>query len=120
MWIQREISRAGICTLKQHVFPGLTAVSGAEYATVLVRAKGMPQGRYIDDVRVVWMDTNTRDVACILQPEMHPGLAAIGRFVYTIAVRHIEANAGFTHTGIDDIRVGVGDSQRGPTDAVWK
>ena len=111
MWVQGQISSAGICALEQHVFPGLAAVGGAEYATLLVRPKGMPQGRYVDNVRVVRMDANTRDVARVLQPEVRPGLAAIGGFVYTIAVRHIEANAGFTHTGIDDIGVGVGDSQ---------
>src|SRR5687768_3646393 len=87
------------------MLPDLPAVGGAEYATLLVGAEGVAQGRHVDDVRVVWMETHARDVACVLEPEMRPGLATICGFVDSVTVRHIEADAGLTHASVNDIGV---------------
>src|SRR5579884_2058562 len=69
----------------------------------------MAQCRYVDQVGIMGMDAHLGDVAGILQTEVYPGFARIGRFVDAIAMRDVAANSCLAHASVDDVGIGGGD-----------
>jgi hypothetical protein len=65
-------------------------------------------GKY--NVRIGRMDANLADDLCVLEPGMRPRFASIGRSVNAVSLDDVAAEACLTHPGVDDVRVGGGDS----------
>jgi hypothetical protein len=68
--------------------------------------------RDVHRVVIFGMDADLTDVARVLEAEMRPGLARIGRAVHAVAMRHVPADAALAHADVDDVRVGPRDSDR--------
>src|SRR5690606_2693195 len=90
--VQRQVDRAGLGALVEHLAPGLAAVDRLEDAALLVRPEGMPERRDVDDVRVLGVDAHLGDVAGVGQAHVPPGAPAVGGLVHAVAVRHVDAD----------------------------
>ena len=110
--VQAQVVRAGVLAPEQDVLPGLPAVFGAVDAALSVRTVGMAEGGDVHQVRVSGMNADPRDVARVGQADVRPGLAAIGRAVDTIAVRHVAADAALAHARVQHVRIGRGQGER--------
>src|SRR5205814_2451175 len=110
--IDREVDAAGPGPSREGLLPGLPAVPGAEDAAHRVRTMRMPEGRDVRGIGILGVDPDLADVAGVLEPEVGPGLAAVGGAVDTVAVRDVATDAGLAHPGIDDVRVGCGHPDR--------
>ena len=58
------------------------------------------------------MDTYFGDISGIRQAQVYPGLATIGRLIYTITMRHITTDSRLTHTNIDHVGIRSRDGNR--------
>ncbi len=107
--VHRQVGGSGVLTLGQHVLPRLAAIGGAKNTTLLAGSEGVTEGRDVDDIRVAWMDPDPGDMPRILEPQMRPGLAGVGRPVHAVAVADVQPDAGLAHPGVDHVRVRGGD-----------
>ena len=48
----------------------------------------------------------------LLEPDVRPGLAGVGRLVDAVALEHVAAQLGLAHPDVDDVRVRLGDGDR--------
>ena len=109
--IHAQVAGAGIWTAKQDFVPGLAAISGTEHATLVVGSVRVAERGDVDEVGIVGVHADFRDVAGIRQTEVVPAFAGVGRAVHAVAVGHIAANTAFAHANVNDIRIGGGDCQ---------
>ncbi len=110
--IEREVDRARVLALEQHVRPGGAAVARAEHAALAARAPGVPERRHVDEVRVARMHAHAPDVPRVAQSDVRPRRAAVRRAIDAVAVRHVPADARFAGAGVHDVAVGRGDVDR--------
>src|SRR5439155_11239672 len=61
----------------------------------------MAQGSYVYEVEIFWIDDDPTNLPRVLEANMFPGLAAIGRFVHAIAELARVAHVGFAGADID-------------------
>src|SRR6185437_16831280 len=59
----------------------------------------------IHDVRVVWIDDDPADDSGLLQPDVAPGSAAVGRFVHSVAGQERIPESRIAGTDVNDLRV---------------
>src|SRR5262245_34446124 len=90
--------------------PIFAAIRRAKYPTLIVGSIGMTQRRHIDQIGIGGMNTYAGDMTCVLQTQVRPGFPCIGRLIDTIAVGDVAPDAAFSHPDVDDVGVGVGDS----------
>jgi hypothetical protein len=67
------------------MFPSITTVERAINATFFLGCMCVPQGRYVDNVRVPRMDYDAAHPASRIKAHMLPVLSSICRFVDTIS-----------------------------------
>ena len=84
--IDREVDAAGLGAARQDLLPGLPAIPGTEDAARRVRPVRVAEGRDVRGVGILGVDPDLADVPGVLEPEVGPGLAAVGRAVDTVAV----------------------------------
>jgi hypothetical protein len=113
--IERDVVRAGALAAEQHVLPVAAAVLRPEDAALRVRPPRVTERGDEDDVGAPRMHDDAADVARIGESDVGPRLAAIGRSIDAIAVRHVVADARLAGAGVDD--VGVGRRNRDRADA---
>ena len=112
MWVHRQVDSARILALEQNLLPVLSPVLGSKHTTLTVGPEGVPQGRDVHQIRILWMDSNPGDVTSILQSKMRPGLAIVVGPVDTVAGGHVAADTGLAHARVDYRRVRLGHRQR--------
>src|SRR5512132_2769459 len=89
--VEDDVDGARVLVLVENLLPRLAAVGGAEDAAFRVRAEGVADRRDQHDVRITRVDDDRADLARVLQPDVVPGLAAVGRFIYAVAVGVVAA-----------------------------
>ena len=72
----------------EHARPGLPAVGRLVEAAVAAVAPERALRGHVDDARVARVDDDPADVLGVLEPDVLPGLAAVGRLVHAVAVAH--------------------------------
>ncbi len=110
--VDGQVHRARLVADEEHLLPGLAAVLRAEDPALRVRTEGVAQRRDVDEVGVARVNTDSGDLAGLLQADVTPALAGIGRPVDTVSRRDVASDAGRTHAGIDHVGVGLGDRHR--------
>src|SRR2546430_16883648 len=72
----------------------------------------MPLRRDVNNVGILRMNANARNLPRVFQADVLPGLAAVRRFVNSIAVRYVAANWRLAHADIDRVRIGIRQTDR--------
>ncbi len=85
--------------------PGGAAIGRLENASLSVWAKGMTKGRDPHCIRIVWVNTNLPDEACVGKSEMGPAMPRIGAAIDTVTMCDVDANRGFTRARVDNVRI---------------
>ena len=111
--IHRQLGGTCFVVDEENVLPRHAAVHGLVYPALRRMAVQSALSRDKDDVRVLRVDDDPRDVLRFVEPHLLPRLAGVGRAIHTVAVvRHNAANGMFAHPDIDDVRVALGDGDR--------
>src|SRR5215218_5287159 len=110
--VEHEIAGAGVLVAVKDQVPRNSAGFATVDAAFFVRTVGVTERGDVDDIGIGRVDAHLGDVAGFGQPEMRPGIAGVGRFVDAVAVGNVTANRCLTHSGVDHVRIGVGDGQR--------
>src|SRR5215213_163761 len=91
VWICRidlEIRDAVLVVDVESLGPGLTSVRSHKHAAFFVGTKSMSERPDVNDVRVLRVDDDGGDTFGIFETHVLPGLAAVCRFVNTVAKRN--------------------------------
>ena len=91
---------------RQHFAPRLAAVAGLVDAALVVVVPQMAGGTRVNRVAVLRIDQDPGDVLGILQADIGPVLAAVGRFVDAVADRDAVAHPGLAGAHPHDLRIG--------------
>src|SRR5262249_52670671 len=111
-WIEHEVDRARFVGFEQDAIPGFAAVFRSENTPLFVLTGGMTERCRVDQIGIFGVNTNPPDDTRIFKTRPLPGLARVRRFVDAVAVREIAADAGFTHSDVNGIRIGFGNRDR--------
>ncbi len=112
MRVGHQIDRPGVGIPVEHLLPGVPAIGAPKDAPLLVGARGVSHGGHQNHVGIVRIHDDLRDMARILETDVHPGLATVHGFVDTVAVGDIAAQARLAGTHIDDVGIGRRDRNR--------
>ncbi len=110
--VHGEIDRARHVATAQDLLPALAAVPGAIDAALRIGTEYVAQGRDIDEIGVLRMDADAANELAVLQTDITPRAAGIGRLVQAIAVGDVEADRRLAGTGIDHVGVRGRDRNR--------
>ena len=58
------------------------------------------------------------DLPRVVEADVRPGLAGVGRLVHAVAVRDLRAHVGFAGADVDDVRVATARRAMAPIDAI--
>src|SRR5438128_2526117 len=83
-----QIDHAGSIVDVKNLLPTFTAIGAFEQTALLAGAIKPSERADVDDVGILGMNDNSSDLKRLLETHVLPGLAAIGRFVDTVAVGH--------------------------------
>ena len=103
--IHLDVNRAGLLIDEQHALPRLAAVPRAIDTALGIVAEGMAQRRDEHGVRIGRVDHHAADRLTVAQTGKLPGLAAIDRFIDTIAGDDVAADVGFAGADVDHVLV---------------
>src|SRR5207302_232874 len=70
-----------------------------------IRPVRMSENSHEDAIWIARIDSNVRDLLCILEAEVVPGLAGVGGFIYSVADGEIGSMQPFTTADVDDVGV---------------
>src|SRR5262245_2932265 len=107
--VESQFERADFVVDEENLFPGEAAVTAAKDAALLVGAVQVAQRRDVEEVWILRMHADARNVVGIAQADGFPGLAGIGRFPHAAAVGHVAAHGLLAAAGIDDIGIRLAD-----------
>ena len=110
--IGSKVGCASLVVYEKNLLPSLAPVLGTENAALFVRSVRVADRGDINQIRVLGIDQDLADLTRIAQADVLPSFARIGRFVDTIAVRNVRAQARFTHSNVNYVRVGFGNRDR--------
>src|SRR5215213_5511009 len=110
--VDAQVNRTCFVADKEHVSPVGAAIVAFENATFRIGTEGVTQSRHPHDVRVVWVDADLADVACVAQPGVDPAPPGVGTAVDAVAMGDVDADGRLAGTGVDDVRVGRRNRQR--------
>src|SRR5579871_2529131 len=96
---------AGVLVLVQHLLPGRAAVGRAEDAALGVGAVGVAEDGDEEAVGVARVHDHRRDLLAVAQPQVLPGLAAVGGLVNAVAGGQVRALQPLAAANIEDGRV---------------
>src|SRR5580700_6464461 len=108
--VEDEIHRAGLYAAGIDLLPCLATVSGTEDSALFVWSPQMAECGHVDDVGIFGMNAYCADVEGVFQTDVLPGFARVGRFINAVAMGGVAADIRLTHADVDDIRVGLRDS----------
>src|SRR5579864_2114142 len=100
-----QIGGTRLVILVQHLLPGLPAIAGAKDSALFVRAERVPDRGNENNVRIVRVDQNLRDVMRIFESNVSPRLSGVDRFVHAIPIRYIASQTWLASTDVNDIRI---------------
>src|SRR5690242_7430180 len=109
--VEGEVGGAGTLALVEHLLPARAAIARAEDAALGVGPPGVAEGGDVGDIRILGMDDDVANVACVGKAGVAPGSPAIAGLIDAIAVRDVAADGGLAGAGVDDIGIGVGDGE---------
>src|SRR5207244_11773661 len=81
-------------------------------ATARCRTLRVHRRLCVRGIVVLVAQADLRELALVLEPEVRPRLAGIGRAGHTVAVRYVAADAALAHAHVDHVRVGLRDRDR--------
>ena len=110
--IDREVDRAGGVVEEEHLLPRLAAVGRAEDAALRVRSEGVAHRGDEHAVGVARVDDDVADLLRVVEAEMLPAVAAVGRAIHARAVGQIFAQLRFAGADLDHVRIGRRDGDR--------
>ena len=110
--IEREVDRAGVLVLVEHLLERDAAVGGAEHAALLVRSVRMAERRDEQARRILRVDDDRADLARVPQAEVVPRPAGVARAIDPVADREIGALQPFAAADVDDVRIRRRDRDR--------
>ena len=110
--IRGEIDGAGVGVDEQRALPGLAAVIAAEHAAFAVRAEIVAERRDQHVTGIARVDQDRADVARCLEPDVRPGLAAVGCLVDAVAGADIVARGDLAGADVDRVRLARRDGER--------
>ena len=102
--IDVDVVGAGVLVEEEHLLPALAAVGRAEDAALGIGAVGVSEHRGEDAVGVARVDGERRDLLPLLEAEVLPGLAAVGRLVDAVADREIGALQPLARADVERLR----------------
>ena len=98
--------RTAVLVIKIERFgPGPTAVRSHEHAPLFIGRKRVPHRGNVNDIRVLGIDDDGRDVFRLFQTHVFPGLPAVKCFVDAIAKRNCVARVRFAGADPNHVRV---------------
>ena len=97
---------------EQHVVPRLSTVGRAEDAALLVGAPFVAHRADQCDIGIARVDDDALDAFAVVEAEVGPGRAAIGRTVHAVTVRDRVARVALAGAEPYDVVVGGGKRQR--------
>src|SRR5581483_5811398 len=107
--IEREVDGADVVVAKEDALPRPAAVARPIDAALFVRAIRMAQGRGIHNIGIGGIDAQPRDHLRVLQADVCPGLAAVGRLVDAVALDGVAAQLGFAGADVHNVGIRFGD-----------
>ena len=110
--IHRDVDRAGGVVDEQHALPRLAAVGRAIDAARRVLAARVAHRRDEHAVGIARVDDDARDVPRVVEAEVRPRLAGVGRAIHAVAVGPVFAQVGLAAADVDDVRIGRRDRDR--------
>ena len=110
--IEGEIDGPRVLVFVQHVVKRAPAVRRAEHAALVVRAVRMAERRDEQTIRVLRIDDDGTDLACLAQAEMLPARPGVGRLVDAVADREIRTLQPLAAADVDDVGIGWRDRDR--------
>ena len=116
--IHRQIDCARAVVDEEHALPRRAAIARVIDATLGVRAERVTEGGDEDVVRILRIDSHRRDLLRLLEADVLPVPAAVGRAVHAVAVREILAEVGLARPDVDDVVIRRRDGDR--TDGCYR
>src|SRR6185503_14676197 len=110
--IHDQVDGSGLVAAGKNLVPGLAPVFRSKNSALIIRSPDVTQRRDVDEVRIFRMHANAWYLTRVVEAQVLPGLAAVGRFVHAVAVRNVAANRRFAHAHIDCVWIGIGQSDR--------
>src|SRR6202022_3118055 len=95
--IDAHVDAAGFRSAGQDLLPRLAAITGAKDAAFGVGPVRVSERGDVGRVGILRMHPDLADVPRVLESEMRPRLAAVGRAVRPVPVRDVAADAGLAH-----------------------
>src|SRR5439155_21568516 len=103
--LEREIDRAYLVALEQHLLPRRAAVARAIDAAIRIRAVDVSERGDEHDVRSARVDDHLADLPRRLEADVPPRLAGIGRLVHAVAVGDLRSHVGLAGPDVYDIGI---------------
>ncbi len=110
--IEHDVDATGLGVLIEHLLPGLAAILRAENAALFVVGKGMSERRDEGNVRILGIHREPPDGVRVGKANKLPGFTSVNRFVHSVAADNVAANACFSRSHINDVRIGFGNRNR--------
>src|SRR5581483_228265 len=110
--IDREIDRADVVALEEHFLPRRAAVLRTEDAAIRIRAVRVAERCDVDEVRVARVNEDARDVLRVVESDVPPRLAGIGRLVHSVAVRDLRPHVGLARADVHGVGLRRRDRHR--------
>jgi hypothetical protein len=88
------------------------SVHGLIHPTLRVGTISMPESAHINDIRILRIDGNPANVPGVIESDVMPGRAAVGRFINAVAERETGTNVALAGSRINRLRIGGSHGQR--------
>ena len=83
--IDHHLDGTDVLVLVEHLLPRLAAIDRLEDAALGTRRVQMPDRRHEHDVRILRVHRDSADVLRVVEPDVRPCLASVGRLVHAVA-----------------------------------
>ncbi len=102
--LEREIHRTCVLVLAEDLLPRVAAVLRAIHAAFGVRSVRMAERGDKQQIGIVRIDDDARDLLRVAQPDVRPGLPCVVGLVHAVALRDVAAHVGFAGADVEDVR----------------
>src|ERR1700722_81298 len=109
--VEGDIDASGVLIFVQHLFPGLAAIGGTENTAFGVWPIRVSERCHENNIRIVGIDNDFADSAAIVQADIFPALAPVKRFVNSITLSNVSANARLARANVNGVVIGIGHSK---------
>jgi len=101
----RQIGNANVGSLIEHLAPMRSSIDGLVDAAFRIWAISMTECADVNHVRILRIHHDAADLVGVLQTDVRPGCAAIGRFVDAVTGRQIGTNVGLAGSSVDGLGI---------------